>query len=81
MSLQLSKMSLHRQNDVDTMVKDKRFQIRISEEDLNELSRIAAEVDRPVAQLIRDGVRKEISELKRRHPRLKEVAAVELARI
>jgi hypothetical protein len=50
-------------------MKDNFFQIRISEEEKRELSEAAEFIDVPAAQIVREGLRKRIAEIKRKKAR------------
>lgn len=50
--------------DLKNMKKDTQLAIRINDEDRNALNEVAAAIDRPASQIVREAVREKIAELK-----------------
>jgi hypothetical protein len=55
-------------------MKNDYFQIRISEEEKRELSEAAEFIDVPAAQIVREGLRKRLAEIKRKRDRAERAA-------
>lgn len=61
-------------------MKNNYFQIRISEEEKQELSEAAEFIDVPAAQIVREGLRKRLAEIKRKRDRdIRRAEAVSVA--
>jgi antitoxin component of RelBE/YafQ-DinJ toxin-antitoxin module len=56
-------------------MKDEMLKIRVPANDKQEICQVAEALDVPVSQIVRDGIRNRIAELKRTDPRLQAQAA------